>query len=197
MVLLATSFWNTLIAWDHSLFRFMNSGMANPVFDTVMPFLRKPNNWLPLYLFLLVFVLLNFRGKGWWWVVFFIVTVALCDMTGTNGFKYTFERIRPCNNPDFFGQMRLLVPCPSGFGFTSNHAANHFGMATFLFLTFRKFMGSWALLAFVWAGAIAFAQVYVGVHYPSDVFCGALLGIVFGTFTGTQFNKYFGLQLHG
>lgn len=171
--------------------------MANPVFDVVMPFLRKPNNWLPLYLFLLVFVLLNFRGKGWWWVVFFIVTVALCDMTGTNGFKYTFERIRPCNNPDFFGQMRLLVPCPSGFGFTSNHAANHFGMATFLFLTFRKFMGPWALLAFVWAGAISFAQVYVGVHYPSDIFGGALLGIVFGTFTGTQFNKYFGLQLRG
>jgi membrane-associated phospholipid phosphatase len=197
MVLLATSFWNTLIAWDHSLFRFMNSGMANPVFDIVMPFLRKPNHWLPLYIFLLVFVLLNFKGKGWWWVVFFIVTVALCDMTGTNGFKYTFERIRPCNNPDFFGQMRLLVPCPSGFGFTSNHAANHFGMATFLFLTFRKFMGPWALLAFVWAGAIAFAQVYVGVHYPSDIFGGALLGIVFGTFTGAQFNKYFGLQLRG
>ncbi|MEQ1677845.1 MAG: phosphatase PAP2 family protein [Chitinophagaceae bacterium] len=195
MIILAAGFLNTLLKWDLSLFRFMNNDLSNPLFDAVMPFMRNANHWLPLYLFLLVFVFLNFKVKGVWWVVFFLVTVALCDMIGTRGFKYTFERTRPCNNPDLIGHLRLLVNCPSGWGFTSNHAANHFGMATFIFISFRKFIGRWALLAFLWAGTIAFAQVYVGVHYPGDIAGGALLGCIVGLFTGTQFNKYFRLDL--
>lgn len=194
MILLSGSFWDTLIQWDHFFFKLINSGFTNPVFDAVMPFLRNSIHWIPLYIFLLVFVALNFGMKGLWWIVFFLVTVSLCDSTGTNIFKYTFHRVRPCNNPEFAGHLRLLVTCPSGWGFTSNHAANHFGMATFIFITFRHLFKRWALLAFVWAGAIAYAQVYVGVHYPTDVICGALLGIIFGIFTGYQFNRHFGLQ---
>jgi undecaprenyl-diphosphatase len=102
-------------------------------------------------------------------------------------------RTRPCNSQEFVGQIRLLVTCPSGWGFTSNHAANHFGMATFIFLSFRRVIGRWALLAFLWAGMIAFAQVYVGIHYPGDVAAGGLLGIIYGTITGLFFTKHFGL----
>ena len=90
--------------------------------------------------------------------------------------------------------LRLLVSCPSGWGFVSNHAANHFGMATFLFLTFRHLFRNWTWLIFLWAGAIGYAQVYVGVHYPSDIAGGMALGIIYGTFTGLVFNKYFGLH---
>jgi undecaprenyl-diphosphatase len=112
-------------------------------------------------------------------------------------FKYGFDRIRPCNNPDVQSHLRLLVGCPGGFSFTSNHAANHFGMATFLFLTFRHLFKNWMLLAFLWAASIGYAQVYVGVHYPSDIAGGMALGIIFGTFTGLMFNKYFALHFHG
>ncbi len=118
-------------------------------------------------------------------------------MVGTNVFKYNFLRTRPCNNPDLIGQLRLLVLCPSGYGFTSNHAANHFGMATFLFLTFRHLFKNWMLLAFLWAGAIGYAQIYVGVHYPTDIAGGTILGIVFGSVTAFLFNKYFALALPG
>jgi membrane-associated phospholipid phosphatase len=195
MILLASALWKMLIQWDHSLFKIMNSGLANPIFDAVMPFLRNSYYWIPLYIFLMAFVTINFKLKGLWWIVFFLVTVALCDSVGTHVFKYGFMRIRPCNNPEFTSYIRLLVPCPSGYGFTSNHAANHFGMATFIFITFRRFLKSWALLAFLWAGGIAFAQVYVGVHYPSDIIFGSLLGLLFGLFTGTQFNRHFGLPM--
>lgn len=193
MNFLAAGFWHSIIEWDHSLFRTVNTGMANPVFDEVMPFMRNSINWIPLYLFLIVFVLVNFKQKGAWWILFFLVTVSLCDMTGTKLFKYTFLRTRPCNSEEFIGHIRLLVTCPSGYGFTSNHAANHFGMATFIFLTFRRFMGKWALLAFLWAGMIAFAQVYVGIHYPGDVVAGSMLGLIYGSLTAWLFNKQFGL----
>ena len=193
MILLVSRLLKTLIEWDHALFKVLNGGFANPVFDEVMPFLRNSIYWVPLYLFLIAFVTINFKTKGLWWIVFFLVTVAICDSVGTNVFKYTFLRVRPCNNPEFFDHIRVLVTCPSGWGFTSNHAANHFGMATFIFLSFRRLSKTWAFMAFVWAGAIAYAQVYVGVHYPADVFCGGLLGVIVGSFTGSQFNRHFGL----
>lgn len=181
---------------DKDLFILINSKWTNPIFDNLAPFLRNSLHWVPLYIFLLVFVALNFKVRGLWWIVFFLITIGLADMTGTYGLKYGVERIRPCNNAELADQLRLLVVCPSGFGFTSNHAANHFGMATFLFITFRHlFVKNLMLLAFLWAGSICYAQVYVGVHYPSDVICGALLGLIYGIFTGTLFNKFFGLPL--
>ena len=177
--------------WDHDLFVNINSKWTNPFFDFIMPFIRNPINWIPLYLFLLVFAIVNFRIKAYWWIIFFLITVAVTDMTGTYIFKHGIERIRPCNNPDMLEQLRLLIGCPGGYSFTSNHAANHFGMAAFLFFTFRQLFKKWIWLVFLWAGSIGYAQVYVGVHYPSDIGGGMVLGIIAGTFTGLIFNKYF------
>ncbi len=197
MFFLFNSFWQKLIELDRELFVIINSKWTNPLFDAIAPFVRNSINWVPLYLFIILFATLNFKVKGVWWVIFFLVTIGLGDMTGTYVFKYGFERIRPCNNPDLTEHLRLLVRCPSGFGFTSNHAVNHFGMATFLFITFRHLFKKWMLLAFLWAGIIAYAQIYVGVHYPADIICGALVGMIYGIFTGTLFNRFFGLSHPG
>ena len=48
--------------------------------------------------------------------------------------------------------------------------------------------------AILWAVIVAMAQVYVGVHYPLDVTCGALLGAMIGVGTGMVFNRYFPLN---
>lgn len=198
MLLNAVSLWEQLIQWDHALFKKINQDWTNPLFDWTMPFLRNQNNWLPLYIFIIVFVLLNFRLKGLWWIVFFFITIAMTDMTGTYIFKHTFERLRPCSDPDFALNVRLLLKqCAGGYSFTSNHAANHFGMATFIFFTFRHLFKNWMLLTFLWAGSIGYAQIYVGIHYPADVAGGIILGILFGTITAYQFNKHFGLTLPG
>jgi undecaprenyl-diphosphatase len=83
---------------------------------------------------------------------------------------------------------------PQSSSFTSSHAANHFGMAIFLYLTLKNDFGKWPLLFFLWAFSISFAQVYVGVHYPLDVTCGALIGILIGYLCGKSFNRNYGLQ---
>ncbi|MEO6612935.1 MAG: phosphatase PAP2 family protein [Chitinophagaceae bacterium] len=198
MFFLAVNFWHRLVEWDQWLFTRINSDWTNPFLDSVMPFLRNPYNWAPLYIFLLVFVLLNYKTKGLWWVVFFLATVALSDMTGTYVFKKGFERWRPCNDPDFYMQVRLLLNrCGGGYSFVSNHATNHFGMATFFFITFRHQFRTWAWAGLCWAALIAYAQVYVGLHYPLDVIGGALLGTAFGISTGTFFNKRFGFAIFG
>lgn len=197
-ILLQLSFLQKLKHLDQRLFIKLNGEFTNPFFDSVMPFMRNGMNWAPLYLFLAVFVLLNFKSKGAWWILFFIATIALTDMTGTYIFKHNFHRLRPCSDPAFFTHVRVLVnQCSGGYSFVSNHAANHFGMAAFLFITFRPFLKKWAWICFLWAGLIAYAQVYVGVHYPLDVFAGALLGLIIGTLTGKLFNKRFGFAIFG
>lgn len=195
MLLVILTIWQQINQWDQWLFTKINTGLANPFFDGLMPFLRNGKNWAPLYLFLVVFALLNFRWKGLWWIILFIVTVALTDMTGTYGFKHNFERLRPCNDPDFIMHVRLLLKnCSGGYSFVSNHAANHFGIATFFYFSMRPVFKKWAALSFLWAGMISFAQVYVGVHYPIDILAGTALGLIFGSFTGFLFNKQFGFS---
>ncbi|MGB2702197.1 MAG: phosphatase PAP2 family protein [Chitinophagaceae bacterium] len=196
MHLAAITFWQKLVRWDQYLFKKINSDWSNPFFDAVMPFLRNSLHWMPLYLFALVFVLANFKMKGLWWFVFFLCTIALTDMTGTYVFKHEFERLRPCNNPALADHLRLLLKqCSGGYSFVSNHAANHFGMGTFFFITFRPLLKNWVWFGLLWAGLIAYAQVYVGVHYPLDVFAGSLLGLAFGITTGNIFNKRFGFAI--
>ena len=186
----------TVTQWDQSLFELVNSGLANPFFDAVTPFLRNSMNWAPLYLFLLLFMLMNFKARGAWWAIFFLVTVAATDMVGTYIFKHNIMRLRPCNDPSMAGHVRLLLDhCAGGSSFISNHAANHFGMAAFFFITTRQVLGSWSKAGFFWAFAIAFSQVYVGVHYPLDAICGALLGVALGLLTGSFFNRTFGFAI--
>jgi undecaprenyl-diphosphatase len=85
--------------------------------------------------------------------------------------------------------------CGSGFSFVSNHATNHFGMGVFSFVTLRHVIGKWAWLGPLWAFSIAYAQVYVGIHYPLDIIAGAGLGTLFGISTGTLFNKRYGFAI--
>lgn len=189
---LAINLMEKLVQWDRWMFVKLNSQWTNPLFDTIMPLWRSPLFWVPVYLFLLLFVILNFKARGGWWSVFFICTVALCDLVGNYVFKHGIERVRPCNDADFFMHVRLLLDhCGTGHSFISNHAANHFGMAAFIFITLRHLAGKWAWLAVIWATSVAYAQVYVGVHYPLDVIAGAFVGLIFGITTGTLFNKRF------
>lgn len=188
--------WPLLEQWDQVLFKQINSEWTNSFFDAFLPYLRVSSYWMPLYLFLLVFALLNFRERGLWWFVFFVSTVALTDLSGNYLFKHTIERLRPCNDPNFFMNVRLLADrCGGGYSFISNHAANHFGMATFFYITFHKLIPKWAWVGFAWAGLIAYAQIYVGVHYPLDVLSGALWGGILGRLTGKFYNKRIALLL--
>lgn len=171
---------HALVNLDKWLFRLLNGRWHNALFDAVLPYMRTPVTWVPLYLFLLVFLLLNFR-RGGWIVLYTACTAALTDTLSSTLIKHLVTRQRPCSAPDMVGQVRFIVNyCPVSSSFTSSHAANHFGIATFLYFVLRPVLGRWAAAGFVWAGLIAYAQVYVGVHYPIDVTAGALVGIATG-----------------
>ena len=194
-------FLQTTAAWfshieplDRKIFYLVNANGANPFFDTLFPFVRESTFWVPLYLFLLVLVTVNFRQRGWLWFIFFVCTAGLCDMVSSHLIKENIFRLRPCQNPELASRMHYLAHyCPQSSGFVSAHATTHFGLAFFVVLTLQPYTSRWIRLFFAWAAVISYAQVYVGVHYPFDVLCGTLIGCALGYFMARIFNNYVGL----
>ena len=193
--LMVLSLLQEVLHWDRELFNKVNGQWTNSVFDTVLPYTRNANIWVPLYLFFIVFVLINFRRNGLFWVLGAVLTVATSDIISSWGIKELVFRLRPCRDEVLAGHLRILVQyCPKSSSFVSSHATNHFAMAIFIFLTLKEFMGKWLSLVFVWAFVVSYAQVYVGVHYPFDVFCGILVGLFIGYCWAKMFNHSFPLR---
>ncbi|MES2892818.1 MAG: phosphatase PAP2 family protein [Bacteroidota bacterium] len=192
--ILSVSFIESLKNSDRWLFRKINQDWTAHFFDVAFPLWREAITWMPLYIFLLLLVLFNFGIKVWPWIIGFIVTVSLTDQVSSHVFKTLVQRPRPCLDPYLVDNIRLLLEyCSSSFSFTSSHATNHFGMAVFVHFTMRKYFGKWTSIFFFWALTISYGQVYIGIHYPLDVICGALLGTAIGFLTAYIFNTRFGL----
>jgi len=187
------TFWQQIQPFDAWLLTHINQDWGNPLLDTMLPYMRETLFWMPLYLFLLLFTTSNFGVKGWWWALGVVLTAALADLVSSQLIKPNIIRMRPCGDETVSQQIRFLVNyCPHSSSFTSSHATTHFAQAMFFFLTLRPVMGKWAPVFFVWAFIIAYTQVYVGVHYPFDVFCGALLGCAIGFMVSNLFHKRIG-----
>ena len=185
-----------IIRLDKGFFKVLNGQWTNSFFDTVFPYLRNANLWIPLYLFLFIFVAINYGRNGWWWILIGIVTVASSDSISSLVIKEWIFRIRPCHDEEMIGHVRFLVNyCPQSSSFMSSHAANHFAMAMFIFTTLKNHVSKWVWIIFLWALFIAYAQVYVGVHYPLDVICGGLFGTAIGFGWAKFFNRNFQLKI--
>lgn len=103
--------------------------------------------------------------KGW-----FMAEALVASSLVTMGLKYSFRRNRPFNTDPF------IVPASSGGSpsFPSGHTSEAFATATSLTLAWPKW---WiAVPAYAWASSVGYSRMYLGVHYPSDVLAGALVG---------------------
>ena len=180
-----------IIKWDQRLFFHINGQWTNTFLDKLLLWFRTSDNWIPLYVFFLIFLIKKLKVKTWKWVLLAIVNVTLTDQLSSNFFKPFVHRLRPCQDPQVLDKVKLVVDhCLTSFSFTSSHAANHFGIATFIFFTLQPLLNNYRYLFFVWAGIISYAQVYVGVHYPIDVFAGAFIGIFIGWALSLLYNKW-------
>lgn len=173
-----------LISLDHQIFYFINGQLQNSIFNWLCPLLRNPLTWIPLYVILFAFLVYRYKKQSVFILVFAIINVAFTDQISSSIIKPLAHRLRPCNNPFLLHPVHLLIDCGSGFSMCSSHAANHFGMAVFFsFLFSRKY--KWVLYTgIIWASIISLSQVYVGVHYPSDITVGAIVGICTGLACG-------------
>jgi len=169
-----------LLHWDQHWFEWINGPGHTAWLDIIMPWWREKTSWIPLYVLLAAYLVWTYRMKAVPFLLAIGLLIGLADSLSSQVVKPAVERLRPCNDPALRAEVQLLIPCGVGYSFTSSHATNHFALAMFMALTLPLFRGWRGGLLFLWAGSIAYGQVYVGVHYPLDVLAGAVLGLLCG-----------------
>jgi len=171
----------SLLQYDQQLLLYLNS-LGDSAYDWFWLLLTHKATNAVVYLSLSLLY-----AKKYGWVSFLYLfgwTLLLVGFTDqiTNGFKYGFERLRPCHEPGIMDQVRLVKKsCGGLYSFFSGHASNSFALATLYFLSLKQPLRNGRFLLFGLAILIAYSRVYIGVHYPLDFFCGALFGLVAGT----------------
>ena len=165
---------------DTDLFLYLNS-LHTSWLDKVMIAVTQMWVWAPLYLLLIYWTVKQY-GKRCWWVFLAVGVVVLCsDQLSAHVCKPFFQRLRPCYNPD----LQDLIYLPKGmaggrFGFVSSHAANTFAVAAFLSPVLRNYRPWLGIVLYLWAFISSYSRIYLGFHYPGDILCGAILGILIG-----------------
>ncbi len=170
----------TISSIDSDLFLFLN-GLHTDWLDKVMIAITQMWVWAPLYLLLIYWTVKQY-GKHCWWIFLTIGIVVLCsDQLSAHVCKPLFQRLRPCYNPDFQDLIYLPKGMAGGrYGFVSSHAANTFAVAAFLTAALRKNRNWIGFVLYFWAFISSYSRIYLGFHYPGDILCGALLGILIG-----------------
>ena len=170
----------TLSNLDSDLFLFLN-GLHADWMDKVMVLLTDMWAWFPLYLLLIYWAIRQY-GKRCWWIFLAVALVVLCtDQLASHVCKPVFQRLRPCYNADYQDLIHLPKGMAGGkYGFVSSHAANTFGIAAFLTPALRKYRPWTAIVLYLWAFISSYSRIYIGYHYPGDILCGAILGILIG-----------------
>ena len=171
------NFFNTLIHWDQeTLITLNNAGVW--WLDEAMIQISGTIIWFPFYSFLLYKLIKLYQWNTLWHIVMVVLTIAFCDQLASGIAKPLFERLRPCHEPTIMIHLRMITECGGMYGYFSSHASNSFGIASLLFFIMNH--KKQYVYLFLWAALVSYSRIYLGKHYPLDVFTGALVGIIGG-----------------
>lgn len=165
---------------DVEVLVWINHTFKSDWMDAVMIFCSERFTWIPWYAVLLFFLYKSNPKRIWINLIVLTCCIALADQLASGLLKPLVERLRPCHNDNVNIKLILIDGvCGGQYGFVSSHAANVFAVFFFFILknVFKKMKGMIYILL-VWATIVSLSRVYLGVHYPGDVLCGAFIGII-------------------
>ncbi len=168
-----------LLDIDRRLLLFLN-GLHSPLFDSIMWIVSGTYIWIPFYVLLLYLLIRKYGKDSIWLLVGVAITILICDQVTTGFMKPYFARFRPSHEPSLDGLLHLVNGYRGGlYGFASSHAANAFGVTIFIWLALKSYY-RWIGLIFIGSTLVSYSRIYLGVHYPSDILVGALIGVFTG-----------------
>ncbi|NTW53321.1 MAG: phosphatase PAP2 family protein [Chlorobaculum sp.] len=162
---------------DAWLFQLLNHNLAHPALDDLMLFLTSPKHSAHIFALLALFIAVRKGKEALYLIPLFLLAIGLSDFTASGIMKPLFHRIRPCFALE---GVRLLVDQSRSWSFASSHAANSTVIATLVWLFFWRGEAvdkAFTAVVIVYAAMVSFSRIYVGVHYPSDVIGGMVIGL--------------------
>lgn len=167
---------------DRSFFLFLNSLSANWL-DPIMTFLSGQLIWLPMVVFVIYNAGKTLGARGtMYFALFLVLAIIASDVTSSYVLKNLVGRLRPCRDEvlkpliHFFGQK-----CGGRFGFVSSHAANSFALVVFS-IRVLNLKPIYCFFGLALAILVGYSRIYLGVHYPGDIFVGSLIGASWALF---------------
>ena len=168
------------------------NGWHAPWADTLMWIISAKATWIPLYLLLIGLLVWRYRKPSptsvkWLQkvpacVVMIVViglAVGAADFIASGILKDLVARPRPTRVPELEGVLHLVNGYKSGrYGFVSSHAANTMAVALLFSLIWRNKIATCGLM--LWVAANCYSRMYLGVHYPTDIIGGLVVGCLVG-----------------
>jgi len=155
--------------WELTFMKWADQWWSSPFLDGVIPWLTYLGSHIGVILFILLIWILTKQKK----VLRHLIFLYAIQSVVIYGLKFLIGRERPFH---FLQEMASKLPRGTGEildpSFPSAHAALAFMMATLLAHWFPRYL----ILFYIAAGFIAWTRIYLGLHYPTDAFAGALLG---------------------
>ena len=155
-----------LLLWVHK--------SHNTFLDYLMPAVTNSDNWTIPIILLILFLGFRCGKKGRIALFIIIICLGTTDALCAQVLKPFFQRLRPSHLS--IDGLNLLVGKGGKWSMPSNHAANIFALSTILSYFYEKFK----FPLYLFSSVIAISRVYVGVHYPSDILVGSLIGYLIG-----------------
>lgn len=173
--------WAMINDVDTDLLLWLNSA-HNAFFDVFMMLFTGKWIWIPMYLSLAYLLLKNMTAKqAMMCIVAIALVIVVTDQMSSSLIRHAVGRLRPANLENPISDMVHIVDGYRGgrYGFPSSHAANSFGLVFFLYFLMRR--SPLPAFLMVWAIVNCYSRIYLGVHYPGDILCGALVGLLGAT----------------
>lgn len=160
-----------LMEMDGRLLLWLKDAFSHPVLDEIMIFISSLANKGVIWIVIgVLFLLYGCRDRQWvnrgLLVLFSLLANFLaCNLT----LKPLIDRTRPY----YVLGYDPIIPPVGDPSFPSGHTSVSFAAATAIYAIDRK----WGIAAYLFAAVMGFSRLYLGVHFPTDVVCGAILGI--------------------
>ncbi len=161
---------------DTDLFLYLNS-FHSGFWDTIMLMVTRKETWIPLYCIIAYYFIKQYRSKSILILIFLALTILASDQVSVL-IKHIVGRLRPVYNPAIEHMVHNVLRKGGKYGFVSSHAANTFAIYVFTSRIFKN--RSYGILMLAWALLLSYSRIYSGVHYPTDILCGAVLGWFLG-----------------
>ncbi len=184
-----------MFMFDSDLLLFFNSDRF-PELDSFFWYVSEKWVWIPVYSAMLFFLYKKYTGKKFLLIITCLIGLLTCsDQLASGIFKKAVKRERPTYTEGLKEQLHLVQE-PNGqlyrggkYGFYSSHASNYMAVVVFFIMLTRPLKRIAYLLLFTWVILISFSRLYMGVHFPTDILMGWVMGGSLGLFFSFVFFK--------